>query len=111
MLFVKVEICRYVDASFPGWVECSMVDARGHSHVFVDKIPAFTEAFLDEASVLPQPGFIACVALARQDLQDGRQIVLIDTALTFGIESSDEQKQFHVFSEQLCELPREDVVG
>ena len=56
MLFVKVKICRYVDAHFPGWVECSMVDARGHPHVFVDKVPAVTEAFLDQDSVLPQPG-------------------------------------------------------
>lgn len=111
MQFVKVEICRYVDAHFPGWVECSVVDAGGHAHYFVEKIPALTEANLDQASVLPQPGTFACIVLSRRERDDGREIVLIDTRSSSGIKSTGGRTLFYVFSEQLCELPRDDDVG
>jgi hypothetical protein len=110
MLFIKVQISRYVDAHFPGWVEFSMVDANGQPHVFIDKIPAITESHLDEFSSFPQPGLVACIALERKERDDGRQLVLIDTQSPFGIESTDGRTQFDVFSEQLCERPRDETV-
>jgi hypothetical protein len=64
MLGVRVEISRYADAAQPGWVECRLVDAFGHEHVFVEKVPAVTEAHLDAASGFPQAGFIACIVVA-----------------------------------------------
>jgi hypothetical protein len=59
MLGVRVEISRYADAAQPGWVECRLVDALGHEHVFVEKVPVVTEAHLVAASGFPQAGFIA----------------------------------------------------
>jgi len=44
---LQVKIIRFVDAAQPGWVECELQDAHGHRHVFVDKIPIFTESTLD----------------------------------------------------------------
>jgi hypothetical protein len=101
LLFLRVKICRYVDAAFPGWVECSMVDARGREHLFVDKVPAVTVAALDETSNFPQPGFVACVVSGRNKRDDGRQLVRIDAQLHG-------RTKFEVFAEQLCELPRDD---
>ena len=111
MLVVRVELCRYVDAAFPGWVECRLVDANGHQHVFVEKIPVVTADYLDESSVLPHPGTVACIVLEKQEHRDGRQIVLIDTNQPWGIESTAGLTRFYVFSEQLFDLPRQDAVG
>jgi hypothetical protein len=50
---VRVNISRYADESFPGWVECTLVDAYGYDHVFVEKVPVVTKAHLDSASSYP----------------------------------------------------------
>ena len=100
MLAVRVNIIRYTDASFPGWVECTLVDALGHEHTFMDKVPAVTASHLDAASIYPQQGIIACVVLGSSKSDDGRQIVHIDTQ-TRGILSTAGRSQFDVFSEQL----------
>jgi hypothetical protein len=110
MLFVKVQIGRYVDAHFPGWVEFSLVDAHGRPHVFVDKVPAITESHLDESSTYPQPGLVACIALESKVREDGRQLSVIDTQSPYGIASTEGRTQFIVFSEQLCDRPRKKTV-
>ena len=107
MLGVRVEISRYADAAQPGWVECRLVDALGHRHVFVEKHPIVTMAHLDVASGFPQPGYIACIVVGRNERDDGRQFVRIDTQTPWGIESTAGRSQFDVLSAQLCELPRE----
>ena len=44
---VAVQIVRFVDSGFPGWVECELVDAAGRRHILKDKVPTFTlEDFL-----------------------------------------------------------------
>ena len=104
MLFVKVKIVRYVDNAFPGWVECTMVDATGHEHLFVEKVPAVTLAALDETSNFPQPGFISCIVIARNKRHDGSQVVRIDTQTT-----TVGRTKFDVFPQQLSEFPREEA--
>ena len=53
MLAVRVNISRYVDESFPGWVECSLVDAYGYDHVFVEKVPVVTRPiWIRQAAIL-----------------------------------------------------------
>jgi hypothetical protein len=99
-----VKISRYVDAAFPGWVECSMVDATGHEHLFVDKVPVVTNAGLSETSHYPQPGFIACVVIGRDMRDDGSQRVRIDTERPWGVETTVGGTKFKVLPEQLCEL-------
>jgi hypothetical protein len=108
---VNVKICRYVDDSFPGWVECRLVDALGHEHEFVEKVPVVTRAHLNEASSFPQAGVIACIVLGRSESDDGRELVHIDTQTPRGVESSDGRSRFDVWSEQLCEFPCEGEDG
>ena len=107
MLSVRVRICRYVDAAQPGWVECRLVDALGYEHAFMEKVPVVTKAHLNAASSFPDTGFIACVVVARQERDDGRQLVRIDTQMPWGVESTAGRSQFDVLLEQLCELPDE----
>lgn len=103
-MYVRVQISRYVDAAFPGWVECSMVDATGHEHLFVEKVPAVTLAALAETSIFPQPGFIACIVIGRNERDDGSQLVRIDTQTT-----TVGGTRFDVFPEQLSEFPQEEA--
>jgi hypothetical protein len=79
MLGVRVRISRYIDAAQPGWVECRLVDALEYEHVFVEKVPVVTKAHLDAASSFPEAGYIACIVVDRNERDDGRQFVHIDT--------------------------------
>jgi len=97
-------ICRYADASFPGWVECRLVDALGQEHMFVEKVPVVTMGDVDATTSLPQAGLIACIVLGKSEHDDTRQLVRIDTRTPWGIESTAGRSQFDVLLEQLCEL-------
>jgi hypothetical protein len=101
-MYLRAKITRYMDAAFPGWAECSMVDALGHEHLFVEKVPCLTAAALHEASDYPQPGFISCVVVGTHTRDDGRETVRIDSHTT-----SPGETRFEVFAEQLTELPQE----
>ena len=104
MLSVKVSIVRYTDDSVPGWVECRLIDALGHEHVFVEKVPIVTTADLDAGSSYPQSGVIACVVLGSSEGDDGRQLAHIDTWTPDGVESVAGESRFDVFLEQLVEF-------
>lgn len=106
MLGVRAKISRHVDDAFPGWVECVLVDAFGHKHVFVEKIPAVLADPAVLAMGLPQPVVLACLEIGRSKQKDGSELVHIDTYTLFGFESKAGIAQFDVLSEQLCELPR-----
>ena len=84
-----------------------MVDAIGHEHRIVVKVPEVTAATLDATSNFPQPGFIACIVLGRNKRDDGSELVRIDTQMPWGVETAVGRTKFEVLSEQLCELPQE----
>jgi len=117
MLRMSVNISRYVDGSSPGWVECTLVDAYGNDHVFVEKVPVVTRAHLDAASSYPQSGVIACVSLGTRQGDDGRRLVQVDTQTPWGVESLAGKSRFDVSPEQLVaelefatlEVPGSDV--
>jgi hypothetical protein len=85
-------------------VECRLVDALGHEHVFVEKVPVATKANLDAASSYPQSGVIACVVLGSSESDDGRQLVHIDVQAPLGVQSLAGRSRFDVLPEQLVEL-------
>jgi hypothetical protein len=85
-------------------VECWLVDALGHEHVFVEKVPVVTKAHLDAASSYPQPGVIACVVLGSSESDDGRQLVHIDMQTPWGVQSLAGRSRLDVFPEQLVEF-------
>ena len=103
MLYVAVEIVRFVDESFPGFVECHLNDASGQQHVFVDKVPVVTGVDLGPDSVYPQPGSIACEIFDRSTDAQGRELRKISTDRPWGIESISGAHSFVVLAEQLSE--------
>ena len=103
MLRVAVEIVRFVDESFPGFVECHLKDASGQQHVFVDKVPIVTAADLGPDSVYPQRGAIACELSDQWADDQGRELRRINTAKPWAIESISGAHSFVVLAEQLSE--------
>jgi len=98
--YVAVEITSFTDDSQPGWVECRLVDARGQAHRFVEKVPVVTEAALERGSSYPAPGVLGCEVVEERS-EDGRTLLLIDTASPWGIESVTGQTRFVVLREQV----------
>jgi hypothetical protein len=67
------------DESFPGIVECELVDSSGQRHLFVDKIPIFSLDHLNSHSIYPQPGVLGCRIVASGTDAAGHPILIIDT--------------------------------
>jgi hypothetical protein len=100
---VSIKIVRFIDDDQPGWVACELMDASGYTHTLVDKVPIFTIASLDANSLYPQPGFIACEVISRWQDGEGRQLVRINTAKPFGVDSDEGVTEFVVLSEQIID--------
>jgi len=86
------------------FLECSITDARGAKHLFVEKVPVVTLEDLTETSTYPRRGVIACDVLRRWRDSNDREIVTIDTNKPWGIESTDGQTQFDVLVSTLTEI-------
>ncbi len=101
MTSVAVEITRYVDTSFPGWVELVLHDARGAVWTFVEKVPVVSTEGIDESSSFPRAGAIACEVVPGSSEVAGSGLVEIDTSRPLGIEAKDGTTRFVVRSSQL----------
>ena len=97
---LSVEIVRFVDERFPGWVASQFVDANNVLHTIIDKVPIFTTELLDENSRYPQSGSMSCEVLARWQDNSGRRLVRI---ATHGMESTDGLSEFVVGASQLSD--------
>ena len=105
MYKVAVQIVRFTDASQPGWVECVLRDATGRVWTFVEKVPVVTQADLDEHSVYPQPGVIACEIIERRKDERGRMLCTIDTERPWGVPATTGETRFDVCAEQITTEP------
>src|SRR5689334_19265315 len=103
MTAVRVDIVRFADQHFPGFIEAVLKDAWGSEFRFVEKVPVVTETDLAVASCYPQPGLIACKILSNWRDGRGREIFTIDTEDPWGVESTDHQTRFDVLEWQLTE--------
>ncbi len=79
MFFVTVQITRFVDKHFPGFVECMLIDAYGRSHLFIDKVPVVSNENLGPSSQYPCDGGIRCTIETEYTDERGRLIVKIST--------------------------------
>jgi hypothetical protein len=99
-VLARVRIVRFVDADQPGWVECELLDALGHKHRFIDKVPIFSLEDLDAASPYPRDGVLECELLAEWEA-GGRRLARIDTSVPLGIESTEGATVLVVSADQL----------
>jgi hypothetical protein len=88
MSAVRVRITRFVSDDQPGFVECVLVDAFGHSHLFIEKAPVVCAEELSATSLYPVGGSIACEIDGRDRDEAGRPLLRIRTDVPFGIEST-----------------------
>lgn len=103
MVGVSVAIHRYVDDSYPGWVECRLTDSHGHEWLFVEKVPIVSVEDLDAASDYPQPGVVACEVVRRTGA-GADEVVEIDTERPWVIVATTGETRFEVRSEQIVNL-------
>jgi hypothetical protein len=101
MASVAVEITRFVNTSFPGWVEFVLHDARGAKWTFVDKVPVVSAGELSEASDFPRGATIECEVVAEPSASEVAGLVTIDTSKPWGIEAEDGTSKFVVRHSQL----------
>jgi hypothetical protein len=98
---VSVQIMRFSNPSFPGWVECVLRDASGREWLFSDKVPVFTESHLDAGSTYPQPGVVACEIVREWTDEDGRTRCQITTDRPRSVEAVGGETEFEIFREQI----------
>jgi hypothetical protein len=97
---LAVQIVRYVDDGFPGWVAAEFIDADGRCHGVVDKVPIFSTEMLDSTSAYPRAGDILCLILGQWRDGEGRELVRI---ITPGVESNEGLSSFVVLPGQLSD--------
>lgn len=98
---ISIQIVRFTDPSFPGWVECILRDASGCEWKLTGKVPVFTKAPLDAASSYPQPGVVACEIIREWIDEHSRKRCSITTERPWGIEAEGGVTQFEVFRDQI----------
>jgi hypothetical protein len=97
---VSVQIVRFVDGSFPGWVECELADADGRRHIIRDKVPLFTAEPLDTESSYPTTGEMECEVLQRFRDESGKELVRLR-----GLESVEGVSEFTVAASLVTSFP------
>src|SRR5580692_6372751 len=96
MHVVNVQIVSFTSPAQPGWVECVLRDAADREWTLADKLPVFTEAELDERSVYPQPGVVACEIVRQWTDECGKIRCIIDTERPWGVSTKNGKTQFEV---------------
>jgi hypothetical protein len=104
MLGIRAEIRRYVDDSFPGWIECAFSDASGTEHTVLEKVPILTTENIVPTSAFPRPCVIACTLVEESVGDQDRKVLLVDTGAPWGVESTAGLTKFHVLREQVVEI-------
>jgi len=105
---LTVQIERFVDDHFPGFVECRLVDASGRSHLFIEKAPIVTTANLGPNSPYPCDGTIGCEVESEFSDERGRRLSCVHTGRPWSIESTEGIASFVVLSSQVI---HDDVIG
>jgi len=101
MTSVAVEITRYVNDAFPGWVEAVLIDARGSAWTFVEKVPVVSSDSLTASSSFPCAGAIACEVVPGSNDAVGSGLVESDTSSPWGVTAKGGNSRFVVRSSQL----------
>jgi hypothetical protein len=102
---VAVQIVRFVNSDFPGWVECELVDTAGRRHILKDKVPIFTVEDLDANSKYPTQGFAACEVVERYQNEKGQELVRVSTVKPYNIESTEGLFEFTVSASLVTPTP------
>lgn len=94
---IRVRATKLVDPTFPGWVECVLIDSEKQVHTFVEKVPVVMKEVmpLDEMN-FPSDASIRCVVLDSDDNE-----AVINTTKPDGVCSIGEIDVFRVHIEDI----------
>lgn len=98
---LKITIDKFVDHTFPGWVECSLTDAHGKKHLFKEKIPVVSDRNLTDKNDYPTEGFVRCTLKAISPGGPDAEVV-VNTRDIDGVESIEGENSFTVKYQQVC---------
>jgi hypothetical protein len=98
---LKVQIVRYVDDHFPGFVECELIDASGRVHTFAEKGPVVSNRWPGPDDSYPMSGEIRCEILEQWHSPDDRDLLRVTTEQPDYVETKDGVKEFVVLSSQV----------
>ncbi len=99
---LAVQMTRYIDRSFPGWVECVFYDAQGQQHTVHEKVPVIATPNKDlKDSDFPMEGELACKIETEWRDEAFGNLAKINTERPYGIESIEGSAIFTVRSSQL----------
>jgi hypothetical protein len=101
MHVLLVQIDRFVDEHQPGFVECSLIDSSGKTHLFLEKVSVVTSSDLWSGSQYPQPGVIACQVERKLQGPEGETLVQVNTELPWHVESTAGETWFIVRASQV----------
>ncbi|GAA0221940.1 hypothetical protein [Cryptosporangium japonicum] len=102
MSYIRVEVVRWVDAEWPGWMEVHLREADGSTATIVEKVPVLLWDELPATELgLPAQIDIPCDVLEREQDVVGRAYALV--RLRFRIEAQGGRNTFR--------LPGGDVTG
>lgn len=106
---LKVQIVRYVDDHFPGFVECELVDAGGHLHRFVEKGPVVSDEWPGPEDSYPKDGVFRCEILEERHGPDGHGLFRVTTQRPDYVETKEGVTEFVVLSSQV--VSAEDTIA
>jgi hypothetical protein len=98
---VSVQITRYVDNHFPGFVEFVLVDVLGVAHTFVEKVPYVSAESLSAASTYPCNGEIECEVCREWKDKAGHAFSILRIDSPWGLGSTSGETEITVSSSQL----------
>ena len=98
---LNIQIIRFVDGTFPGWIEFTITDAYGVMHHFIEKMPVISTQVLGPGSDYPLADSIECQVISKAVDHLGRPVVEVNTSNPWGIISTAEQSSFVVLQSAL----------
>ena len=96
-----LNVVRFVEEHQPNIVECELVDARGQSHLFIEKSAIVSAEEFWPGSVYPCPGSIACEIEEELQDQTGSLLLRVNTARPWNVESKTGETVFVVHASQV----------
>lgn len=104
MKLLLVTIIEYISSgSHPDWVRCRFEDVHGRLWSIFEKVPVVTPYGFDENTPLPHPAYVAVRILTTYRDALNREVVTVDTAAIWGIETVNGESVFDVFDSQIVE--------
>ena len=98
---ILIQIVRFVDNNFPGWVECLLTDAESQVHSFIEKAPVVSLDPLTSTSTYPRGGFIPCMVEQEWQSAFGQDLVQVSTEHPYGVASATGRARFTLLKSQV----------